>query len=277
MTATSRKRSQRRDVRVVIKPNAAAVHAEAARHLACFAAVRPNCVLGLATGATMEPVYAELARLHIEGSLSLQRATSFNLDEYVGVGPQAPHSFSVFMQRHLVERTDIDPAAVHLPNGLADDPADEALRYEQAIADAGGIDLQLLGVGRNGHIGFNEPGSSLGSLSRVKTLTTETLAANQHTLPDASETRPRAAITMGLATILAARSCVAVAVGPAKADAVAAMIEGPLTAMIPASVLQLHAAVTVIIDDEAAAQLTRRDYYMQAEELQRELEAPGPH
>jgi len=264
-------------VRVVIKSNTAAVYAEAARRLACFAAARPNCVLGLATGATMEPVYAELARLHVEGGLSLQRATSFNLDEYVGVSPQAPHSFAAFMQRHLVERTDIDPAAVHLPDGLADNPVDEALRYEQAIADAGGIDLQLLGVGRNGHVGFNEPGSSLGSRSRVKMLTSETLAANQHTLPDASETRPRAAITMGLGTILAARTCVVVAVGLAKADAVAAMIEGPLTAMIPASALQLHADVTAIIDDEAAAQLTRRDYYMQAEVLQRELESYEPH
>lgn len=216
-------------------------------------------VIGLATGETMRPVYARLAALHRAGRADFAGVTSFNLDEYVGVPPAHPASFHAFMREALFDHVNIDPARCHLPRGDAADPAAEAQRYEAAIAAAGGIDLQLLGIGRNGHLAFNEPTSSLGSRTRVKTLTEATRIANAPAF--APDPVPRHAITMGIATILAARACLLLATGEAKAAAVARMVEGPLGADCPATALQMHPSATVVLDGAAASRLALREYY----------------
>lgn len=222
----------------------------------------PDAVLGLATGATMEPVYGDLIARHRAGAISFARATSFNLDEYVGLPPDHPQSYRQTMQRLLFDHVDFDPSRCHLPRGDATDPHGEAQRYDAAIAAAGGIDIQLLGIGRNGHIGFNEPTSSLGARTRIKTLTGGTRKANARFF-DTEQAVPRYAITMGIANILEARHCVLLATGEAKADAVARMIEGPLGADCPASALQLHPRASVIVDRKAASRLRMIDYYLE--------------
>jgi glucosamine-6-phosphate deaminase len=256
-------------MRVVIEPTAE-LYRLAARRVAEQVRAKPACVLGLATGRSMLPLYDELARLHAAEGLSFARVTAFNLDEYVGVAPDEPGSFRHFMRVQLLERTDLPARSLHLPDAASRDPAGAARAYETAIAAAGGIDLQLLGLGRNAHIGFNEPGSSLASRTRVKALAEETRAAG------ALPRRVRMAITMGLGTILDARACLLIATGAAKASAVAAAIEGPLTASAPASALQLHPQVFAYVDEAAAAKLVRRAYYCEAEALQRRLEGEGP-
>jgi glucosamine-6-phosphate deaminase len=233
---------------------------------------KPDSVLGLATGRTMLPLYDELARLHAEEGLSFARATAFNLDEYVGVDPEGPESFRHYMREHLQRRTDLPARALHLPDAAHPVPAEAAGAYEAALRAAGGIDLQLLGLGANAHLGFNEPGSSLASRTRVKALAAETRAANREALSG----RVRTAITLGLGTILEAKACLLIATGAGKAGAVAATIEGPLTASAPASVLQLHPRVFAYVDEAAAAHLVRRDYYREAELLQRRLEGEEP-
>lgn len=220
---------------------------------------RHKAVLGLATGGTMLPVYERLVARHRAG-LSLAGVTTFNLDEYVGLQPEDPQSYRSFMKQHLFDLTDIDPAYTHLPRGNTANPIAEAADYEAAIAQAGGIDLQLLGIGDNGHIGFNEPTSSLRSRTRVKTLTRETRKANSRFF-DRAEDVPTFAITMGIATILDSRQCLLLAIGEKKANAVAAMIEGPLSAICPASALQMHQHVTVVLDSSAASKLALQSYY----------------
>lgn len=252
-------------MRVVIEP-AAELYRLAARRVAEQVRAKPASVLGLATGRSMLPLYDELARLHVAEGLSFARVTAFNLDEYVGVAPGEPGSFRHDMRVQLLERSDLPAHSLQLPDAASRDPAEAARAYEAAIRAAGGIDLQLLGIGRNAHIGFNEPGSSLASRTRVKALAEETRAAGA--LPG----RVRMAITMGLGTILDARACLLIATGAAKADAVAAAIEGPLTASAPASVLQLHPQVFAYVDEAAAAKLARGAYYREAEALQRRLE-----
>lgn len=223
-------------------------------------AADPALVLGLATGETMRPFYADLVARHRRGEISFARATTFNLDEFVGVPASDPASFAAYMRDLFFDHIDLPPERAHLPRGDAADPDAEAARYEARIVEAGGIDLQLLGIGRNGHIGFNEPTSSLGSRTRTKTLTESTRAANRSFF-DRDEDVPRFAITMGIATILDARACLMLATGPAKAEAVAAMIEGPVSAYCPASALQLHPKVTVVLDKAAAGRLRLADYY----------------
>jgi glucosamine-6-phosphate deaminase len=257
-------------VRVVIEPEEQ-LYRLAARRIARAVRAQPRCVLGLATGRTMAPLYAELVRLHREEGLSFAGVTAFNLDEYVGVAPGARGSLRRFMEEHLAAPTDLPGRALHLPDGASDDPAGAARAYEAAIRAAGGIDLQLLGLGVNAHLGFNEPGSSLASRTRVKTLSDETLAANHEELPAGVRER-RLALTMGLGTILDARACLLIATGPAKAGAVAATVEGPLSASAPASVLQLHPDVIAYVDEAAAAGLVRRRYYLAAEARERALE-----
>lgn len=244
-------------MRVLILPDAAAAAERAAGILADTVAARPAAVLGLATGETMRPFYAALRARARAGRLDLSQATTFNLDEYVGVPPDHPASFHAFMRAELFAA--VPPRAAHLPRGDAPDPAAEAEAYEAAIAAAGGIDLQVLGIGRNGHLAFNEPTSSLGSRTRIKTLTAATRIANAAAF--APLPVPRQAITMGIATILEARACLMLATGAGKAEAVAAAIEGPLGAHCPASALQLHPAVTVVLDAPAAGRLRLRDYY----------------
>jgi glucosamine-6-phosphate deaminase len=257
-------------MRVVIEPEDE-LYRLAARRIERAIRAQPRCVLGLATGRTMAPLYAELVRLHRAETLSFAGVTAFNLDEYVGVAPGAPGSLRRFMQEHLVARTDLPERALHLPDGASTDPAAAARGYEAAIRAAGGIDLQLLGLGVNAHLGFNEPGSSLASRTRVKTLSDETLAANQGELPAGVRER-RLAITLGLGNILEARACILIATGPAKAGAVAATIEGPVSASAPASILQLHPDVVAYVDEAAAAGLVRRRYYLEAEVRERALQ-----
>lgn len=247
-------------MKVLICDTAAAAATRAAHIIRDAVQRRPGLVLGLATGTTMEPVYAELRAMIAEGALDLTAITTFNLDEYVGLPGDHPQSYRATMKRLLFDPAGLSAARTHLPDGMAADPAAEAEAYEAAISRAGGIDLQLLGIGANGHIGFNEPTSSLGSRTRVKTLTKGTRHANERVF-DPGDEPPRRAITMGIRTILEARTCVLLATGTGKARPVANAIEGPVSAACPASGLQLHPSATMILDPEAAADLKMRDYY----------------
>ncbi|MFI5216613.1 MAG: glucosamine-6-phosphate deaminase [Candidatus Limnocylindria bacterium] len=244
---------------VWILESAQAVAVKAADICTALIQRKPDARLGLATGATPQALYAELARRNQLGDLSFSRVETFNLDEYLGVGPQHPQSFHLAMREKLFAKVDVDPANTHLPAGDTADPVAEAAAYEALIQARGGIDLQILGIGRNGHIGFNEPGSSLGSRTRVKTLSPATLRDNRLGKPDLEA--PTMAITMGIATILDARALLVLATGAAKARAVAAALEGPLAASCPASAIQLHPHATVLLDPEAAADLRLTDYY----------------
>lgn len=247
-------------MKVLILNSTEAATARAARIIADQVAAKPGSVLGLATGGTMLPVYDALRHIHAVNGLSFAGVTTFNLDEYVGLAPDHPASYHYYMQEHLFRHIDINPDNTHLPRGDADDPATEAADYERRIAAAGGIDLQLLGIGRNGHIGFNEPTSSLGSLTRIKTLTESTRRANRSYFA-AGEVMPKYALTMGIGTILAARSCILLATGEAKAQAVAQAVEGAVSAASPASALQLHRCVTMVLDTAAASDLKLQGYY----------------
>jgi glucosamine-6-phosphate deaminase len=259
-------------MRVIIEPDAGQVGRRAAHFIAALIRSRPHAVLGLATGSTPLRTYEELIRLHQEEGLDFSQLTSFNLDEYVGLGPTHPQSYRYFMQHHLFDHLNIRPAHTHVPDGRALDLAASCRLYEERIRDAGGIDLQLLGIGSDGHIAFNEPGSSLGSRTRVKTLAGETLRDNARFFGSADKV-PRLAITMGVGTILEARCCLLIAYGENKADAIQKSVEGPVTAQVTASALQLHRDVTVIIDELAAGHLQRRDYYREVEQTQQLLES----
>lgn len=247
-------------MKVLILNDEAAAITRAAEIIAQTLRAKPAAVLGLATGGTMLPLYRELGQRHAEHQVSFAQSTSFNLDEYVGLPPDHPCSYHRYMREAFFDHIDIRPAQTHLPKGDNPDPQAEARAYEALIAEAGGIDLQILGIGRNGHIGFNEPTSSLASRTRIKTLTDDTRRANQRYFSSFDET-PRYAITMGVATILDSRACLLLATGRAKADAVARMIEGPLSAACPASALQMHPKATIILDNDAASALTLTEYY----------------
>jgi len=259
-------------VRVIILPDSESVSRRAAAVVAKFVRRRPSCVLGLATGSTPLGAYRELIRLHREAELDFSQTVTFNLDEYVGLAPTHPQSYHHFMQSNLFDHINIAPENTHVPDGLASDFEEYCERYEKMIVDAGGIDLQLLGIGSDGHIAFNEPGSSLGSRTRLKTLAPETIRDNARFF-DSEEEVPRLAVTMGVGTILDSRRCVLMAYGDSKAEAVAAAVEGPVTAQITASALQLHRDVTVIVDEAAAAKLKRREYYDEVERAHQMLES----
>lgn len=241
---------------IIIQSDPAAVSAVAARLFQHQLAERPASVFGLATGSTPLGLYREL----IAAQADFSQATTFNLDEYVGLGPEQPQSYAHFMRVNLFDHLAHPPAVTHLPNGLDPDVRRHCTAYEAAIQAAGGIDLQLLGLGANGHIGFNEPSSSLASRTRLKTLTPKTIEDNARFF-DSAERVPRHVITMGIGTIMEARHCLVLAIGEAKAQAVAAMAEGPITASCPASVLQMHPHCTLLIDEAAADALQRVDYY----------------
>ncbi len=243
-------------MRFLIRPDAVAAAQQVADIIAARLRARPTLVLGLATGETMRPFYAALVARHRDG-LSFADATSFNLDEYVGMDARDPASFAAYMRAAFLDHVDLPTTRAHLPRGDAPDPTAEAQRYEDAVGRAGGIDLQVLGIGRNGHLGFNEPGSPLDSPTRVTTLAPSTRAANAPGF--APHRTPRQAITMGLGTILAARECVLLATGAAKAAAVAQALEGPPGTHCPATVLQQHPAAIIVLDVAAAADLHQRD------------------
>lgn len=224
---------------------------------------KPDAVVGLATGSTPLASYRLLATRISDQGLDVSRVRAFALDEYVGLPPQHPQSYRSVIAREVVEPLRLTPELVHVPNG---DPASiehSAADYEAAIRAAGGIDLQILGIGRTGHIGFNEPGSSLASLTRVKTLAEPTRADNARFFPATVEV-PTHCITQGIGTILRARHLLLLAFGSAKAGAIADAVEGPVSATRPGSAIQLHPHATVIVDEVAASQLQHADYYRHA-------------
>ncbi len=225
---------------------------------------KPDAVLGLATGSSPLAVYDELARRHAAGRISFARARAFMLDEYVGLPADHPERYRNVIERELLDRVDFAPGAVQGPDGLATDLVAAAEAYERAIVEAGGVDLQLLGIGTNGHIAFNEPGSSLSSRTRPLPLTEQTRRDNARFFADDMDAVPRLCMTQGLGTIMAARHLVLVAFGTVKSQAVRELVEGPVSASWPATVMQHHPHATVLLDEAAAAQLERADYYREA-------------
>lgn len=232
----------------------------AARIVASHVRAKPDAVLGLATGTTPIPFYQELVRLYLEKQVDFSRVTTFNLDEYVGLSPEHPQSYHAYMRKNFFDLVNVPEKNIHIPDGMASDVETFCSEYEREITDAGGIDIQLLGIGHDGHIGFNEPTSSLSSRTRIKTLTRQTLEANARFFESGSPV-PHHVITMGIGTIMESRTCLMLAYGAGKAAAVARMVEGPLTAAFPASILQYHARAKVILDRAAAGQLTLTEYF----------------
>ena len=216
---------------------------------------KADLVLGLATGGTPVGMYAELIRMHQEEGLDFSQATSFNLDEYVGLSSEHPQSYRMYMQENFFGQVNIDPRKTHIPRGDVQDLGAECSRYEQSIVAAGGIDIQVLGIGNNGHIGFNEPGSAPDTRTRVVQLTMSTIEANARYFEAVDEV-PTQAISMGIQTIMSAKKIVLLASGVAKAEAVRNMLEGEVTPAVPASLLRSHPDVTVVVDEQAASQLS---------------------
>ncbi len=259
-------------MRVIIESSGDDVSRRGANFVAALVRSKPDCVLGLATGGTPLGVYAELIRMHREEGLDFSQVTTFNLDEYVGLAATHPQSYRHFMQTYLFEHVNLVPANTHVPDGRALDFQTHCRQYEQRIKDAGGIDLQLLGIGSDGHIAFNEPGSSLGSRTRLKTLASETIRDNARFFGGEDQV-PRLAITMGVGTILESRQCLLLAIGQGKAAAIRSTVEGPVTAQVTASALQLHQDVIIVADEDAGGWLSRRDYYAEVEQAQALLES----
>ncbi|ANY08941.1 glucosamine-6-phosphate deaminase [Pseudonocardia sp. HH130630-07] len=245
---------------IIIVPSAEDVGPAAAARIAAVVREDPGATIGLATGSSPQGVYADLAARAAAGEISFAAASGFALDEYVGIPAEHPESYVQVLATSVVGPLGFAPDRVHVPDGRATDLAAAARAYEDAIVAAGGIDLQILGVGTNGHIGFNEPTSSLSSRTRIKTLAERTRADNARFFATPEEV-PTHCITQGLGTILDAGELLLVANGEAKAAAVAAAVEGPLTSFVPASVLQLHRRATVVVDEAAASRLALADYY----------------
>jgi len=245
---------------VIIQPNAEKASEIAARLVARQVREKPKSVLGLATGGTPLKLYEMLIKMHREEGLDFSGVMSFNLDEYVGLSPDHPASYHYFMERNVFAHLNIPQKQRNIPDGLTDNVPAHCGAYELAIREVGGIDLQLLGLGTDGHLGFNEPGSSLGSRTRIKTLTDQTRTDNQRFFSGKDEV-PHHVITMGLGTIMDSRMCLLLAFGKSKARAVRLAIEGPVTASVPGSLLQFHPRAKIILDEEAASELDRADYY----------------
>lgn len=220
---------------------------------------KPDSVLGFATGSTPLGLYNLLIENHRDLGLDFSKITTFNLDEYVGLRPEHPQSYHYFMWENLFKHINVNPSRVYIPHGMAGDVEYFCEWYEEQIEKAGGIDLQILGIGANGHLAFNEPGSSLGSRTRIKTLTKKTVRDNARFFEDHDEV-PRLAITMGIGTILDAKTLVLVASGEGKADAIRLSLEGPVTGMCPATVVQMHRVAHVILDQAAASKLEFRHH-----------------
>jgi len=242
---------------VIIKQNFEDVSKLAAQMIADIVRKKPNAILGLATGSTPVGTYKELIRLHKEEGLDFSKVTTFNLDEYVGLSGDHDQSYRYFMNDNLFNHINIDKKRTHVPDGMAKDFEASCEQYEKDIKKAGGIDIQVLGIGGNGHIAFNEPGSSLGSRTRAKTLDDNTISDNARFFKNKDEV-PRYAITMGIGTIMDARRLILLANKENKADAIAATVEGPITAQVPATVVQLHQRATVIVDKAAGSKLKKQ-------------------
>lgn len=245
---------------IIIQPTDVAASNIAARLIAKLVREKPDCVLGLATGSTPLKTYRELVRMHKEDGLDFSRVTTFNLDEYVGLPPEHPQSYHYFMREHFFQHVNVAPERIQIPNGMASDVPAQCAQYEADIHAAGGIDLQIVGIGSDGHIGFNEPSSSLASRTRIKTLTERTRSDNARFFSSAVEV-PLHCITMGVGTIMETRQVLMLAFGPNKAQAIAEAVEGPISAMNPATILQMHPVAKALLDEPAAARLKRLDYY----------------
>ena len=241
---------------IIIQPTQQTATEVAARIIARLLCDKPTAVLGLATGSTPLSLYRTL----IEMNLDWSQVTTFNLDEYIGLPHDHPQSYHTFMWENLFQHVNIAKESVHIPDGNAQDIPKFCAAYEEQIIAAGGIDLQVLGIGTDGHIGFNEPSSSLASRTRIKTLTRQTCMDNARFF-GSEESVPHHVITMGIGTIMEARQNLLLAFGPNKARAIAEAVEGPITALNPASILQMHPVVKVILDEPAASDLKRGDYY----------------
>lgn len=241
-------------ISLVIAEDASAAAASVADQFANLIKAKPNAVLGLATGGTPVKTYQQLVQKVQQGQLSFQDVQSFNLDEYVGLKGDHPQSYRSFMNENLFEHVDIDLSRTHVPDGTAADLTTQCQEYEAMIREAGGIDLQLLGIGHNGHIAFNEPGSAADSRTRLVDLTTETIQANARFFDTIDEV-PKQAVTMGIGTIMESKSIVLLATGEGKAQAVERMIQGPVDVELPASILQQHPSLTVVTDPAAASQI----------------------
>ncbi len=250
---------------VIIRKTYEDISREGAKIIREEIAKKPGMILGLATGSTPLKLYKELVRMHKEEGLDFSQVRSFNLDEYVGLAPDHQQSYRYFMNENLFDHINIKKENTRVPDGMANDLEAECLQYEEQIRKAGGIDIQVLGIGSDGHIAFNEPGSSLGSRTRIKTLTKQTLEDNSRFF-EKEEDVPKFALTMGIGSIMDARGILLFADGEKKADVIAAAIEGPVTADITASILQMHPRVTYLLDETAALKLKRRDYYKWVDE-----------
>jgi len=262
-------------MRIIIKKNYDDLSKEAAGIIRNLIKTKPDCVLGLATGSTPIGLYRELIRFHKEEGLSFSRVTTFNLDEYYGLQPSHPQSYRYFMDTNLFKDIDIKPENTFVPEGSVkrQDIVRHCADYEQRIKKAGGIDIQVLGIGGDGHIAFNEPGSSFNSRTRLVSLDAQTINDNSRFFNNSEEV-PQFALSMGIGTILEAREILFLASGENKADIVAQAIEGPLTSMVTASALQLHPKVNVILDEEAAFSLKRYSYYKFTQEAEGKIEMP---
>lgn len=244
--------------RVQIFPNDRAAARALARRIVAALAENPRLVLGLPTGKTPVSFYHELASIAAAGHADFSHATTFNLDEFLGVAPSHPGSYRQYMEQHLFSRVNLRPEAINFLDGSASDPAAECARYERAIAEAGGIDIQILGIGTNGHIGFNEPAPELQSRTHRVTLRPETRRSNAALFHGDSHAVPAEALSMGMATILQARAIVLLATGRSKASCVGRLVSGPITTALPASFLQLHHDVDVMVDEAAAESLREK-------------------
>jgi glucosamine-6-phosphate deaminase len=245
---------------IIIEKNASTASALGARIIGSYIRARQASTLGLATGGTPLLLYQELIKLHKKEGLDFSHVSTFNLDEYLGLSPSHSSSYNTYMWKNFLSHINIPEYRVHIPDGLAPDVEEFCKQYEAAIQAAGGIDIQILGIGTDGHIGFNEPTSSLSSRTRIKTLTQQTIQDNQKYFSE-DETVPHHVITMGIGTIMESRMIIMLAFGDKKAKAIAAAVEGPITSMVPASILQMHQKTVIIIDEAASSKLKRADYY----------------
>lgn len=262
---------------ILVTENYAELSARASRIVAASIRKKPELVLGLATGETPRGMYAELVRLHCDEGLDFSNVTTFNLDEYLGLRPDHLQSYHAYMQKELFAQVNVSKERIHIPDGTLESGFESWCEgYEDAIRRAGGIDLQILGIGRDGHIGFNEPTSSLASRTRVKTLTEATREDNRRFFGP-EETPPECAITMGIGTILDAKRIILLVSGERKAEALARAVEGPVSASCSASALQMHRRVTTIVDEAAAARLRHIDYYRRVMETTARLTPERAH
>lgn len=251
-------------MRIGIFPTSAEVATEAASIIVAAVAAKPQFTLGVATGGTPLPLYERLRAAHSEGRFDLSRSQAFALDEYVGIAPDHPERYRNFLIQHLIKDDDgtgLTEDALHTPDALADDPYRAAAEYDRAIRDAGGVDLQILGIGADGHIGFNEPGGSLASRTNVGVLTAKTREDNARFFDGDIDKVPTQCVTQGLGTIMEARTLLLLATGAGKADAVRELAEGGISARWPATIMQMHKDAIVLVDESAATKLELADFY----------------